>query len=330
MGIYVIIYKTIKNADVGIELSLYMKLSFAPLEGITTYTYRNTHAEMFGCVDEYYAPFINPSDLEKISRKGMRDIMPEKNSGLNLKVQVLTSNSESFVKFCRKIKALGYDEVNLNMGCPASTVVRKGRGSGFLMDVSGMDNFFSDVFSACDMKISVKTRTGFSSPEEFPEIMEVYNKYRFSSLIVHPRTREDFYNGEPDIKSFQYAYNISKNNLSYNGDIYSAEDYLRIKERFPGIEGIMLGRGAVRNPALFREIRGGKRLTTNELIDFSERLIERYRLVLGSDTFTLHKLKEVWVYVLQNFPGEKKIAKVIKKSSTVEAFMAAIRALPEL
>ncbi len=326
----VVLYSNDKNMNVWIKLGLQMKLSFAPLEGITTYTYRNTHAEMFGGVDEYYAPFINPSDLEKISKKGMRDIMPEKNCGTRLKVQVLTSNSESFLKFCNKIKALGYDEVNLNIGCPASTVVRKGRGAGFLTDVSGMDSFFSEIFAVCDIKVSVKTRLGFSSSEEFPKIMEVYNKYPLSSLIVHPRTREEFYNGKPSLSSFQYAYDTSKNKLCYNGDIYTAEDYDRIKERFPNIDGVMLGRGAISNPALFREIRGGEKLKTKELVAFSERLIEKYRLVLGSDTFTLHKLKEIWVYVLWNFPSEKKLAKAIKKATTIDAFMSSIRALPEL
>ena len=67
------------------------KLYFAPLEGITTYMYRNIHNEMFGGCDAYYAPFITPSDNEKIGRKGFRDVLPENNAGVNLKLQVLTN-----------------------------------------------------------------------------------------------------------------------------------------------------------------------------------------------------------------------------------------------
>lgn len=307
-----------------------MKLYLAPLEGITTYTYRNTHAEMFGGADAYFAPFINPSDQEKVSQKGMRDILPEKNKVADLKVQVLTSNAESFLKFCDKIKPLGYDEVNINIGCPASTVVRKGRGAGFLCNPEAMDEFFREIFSKSDMKISVKTRVGFSSHSEMERIMEVYNKYPISLLAIHPRTREEFYNGSPGINTFAKAYDISNNKLCYNGDVFTTDDFRRITERFENLDSVMVGRGVIQNPALFREIRGGKPLETEELIAFSKKLIERYRDVLGSDVFTLHKLKEIWVYILKNFPDEKKIAKTVKKSGTVAEFMSAISKLPKL
>ena len=76
-----------------------MELYFAPLEGITTYTYRNLHAKFFGGCDIYYTPFINPSENEKISMKNLRDILPENNTAKNLCVQVLTANADSFKKF---------------------------------------------------------------------------------------------------------------------------------------------------------------------------------------------------------------------------------------
>jgi len=307
-----------------------MKLYFAPLEGITTYTYRNTHAEMFGDVDVYFSPFINPSDLEKVSRKGMRDILPENNCVKNLRVQVLTSNAESFLKFCEKIKVLGYREIDINIGCPAGTVVRKGRGSGFLQYPDEMDAFFSDIFASSDMKISVKTRTGFYSHDEFPRILEVYNKHPISELTIHSRTREELYRGKADINVFRAAYNVSRNLLCYNGDVRKVSEFRNIQNCFPNLSAVMIGRGAVMNPALFREIRGGKPLETAELIAFSEKLIEKYRKVLGSDTFTLHKLKEIWIYIMWNFPEEKKIAKEIKKANTVDGFISAISALPEL
>ena len=306
------------------------KLYFAPLEGITTYTYRNTHSEMFGDVDTYFSPFINPSDMEKVSRKGMRDILPENNRVEKLRVQVLTSRADSFLRFCEKIKAQGYREVDMNIGCPAGTVVKKGRGSGFLQYPDEMDAFFSEIFEKSDMEISVKTRVGYSSHDEFPQLLGIYNKYPISELTVHPRTREEQYGGCADINDFAFAYNESKNKLCYNGDIRSASDARKIAERFPDISGIMLGRGAVMNPAIFRELRGGKPLSTGELVAFSEKLIERYRKVLSSDVFTLHKLKEIWIYIMWNFPEEKKAAKAIRKANTVSEFISAISSLPEL
>lgn len=306
-----------------------MKLYFAPLEGITTYTFRNTHAEMFGGTDAYFAPFINPSDQEKVSRKGMRDILPDNDTTEKLKVQVLTSNAESFLKFCEKIKLFGYDEVNINIGCPAGTVVRKGRGSGFLQYPDRMNEFFSGIFCG-DMKISVKTRIGYSSHDEMPRLLEIYNKYPISELTIHPRTREELYNGSASLETFGAAYDLSQNPVCYNGDICSAEAYKKISEKFPKLSAVMLGRGAVQNPALFREIRGGEKLLTEELVEFSEKLSEKYKKVLGSDVFTLHKLKEIWIYAGRNFPEEKKLIKAIRKANTLDDFKSAIRALPKL
>ncbi len=307
-----------------------MKLFFAPLEGITTYTFRNVHFEMFGGADSYFAPFINPSDNEKVSKKGFRDILTEHNGDTPVTVQVLTSNAESFLKFEEKLAPFPYDEININIGCPASTVVRKGRGSGFLKNPDAMDEFFSEIFSKTAMKISVKTRIGYSSSEEFPGLMAIYNKYPIECLTIHPRTREQLYNGECDMDAFSLAYNETRNALCYNGDIRTAEDFYSVAEKFPKISSVMLGRGAVANPAIFREIRGGEKLRTEELIAFSKLLAERYIKVLGSEVFTLHKLKEVWIYAIRNFPEERKLAKEIKKATTLSDFMSAINKLPNL
>jgi len=307
-----------------------MKLFFAPLEGITTYTYRNTHFEMFGGVDSYFAPFINPSDNEKVSKKGFRDIIPENNGETPVTVQVLTSNAESFLKFSEKVKPLGYDEINVNVGCPASTVVRKGRGSGFLRSPDDMDAFFSDIFEKADVKVSVKTRIGYSSPDEFSRLLGIYGKYPLERLIIHPRTREQAYGGECDMTAFSLAYNEAESSVCYNGDIKTVGDFLRVTEAFPKLESVMLGRGAVANPAIFRELRGGEKLLTEELVAFSRKLSERYKKVLGSEVFTLHKLKEVWVYAMRNFPEETKLAKAVKKAGDLSEFMAAISRLPKL
>ncbi|MDO4744859.1 MAG: tRNA-dihydrouridine synthase family protein, partial [Clostridia bacterium] len=284
-----------------------MNLYFAPLEGITTYTYRNTHAEMFGGCDKYFAPFITPTANEKVGLKVLRDILPEKNNTERLVVQMLSSQPEAFLNFAEKIKAFGYDEINLNFGCPSSTVVKKDRGAGALRDISALDNFLAGVFEKSDIKISVKTRVGFWSGDEVGELMEVYNKYPISQLVVHPRAREDYYNGVPNMTAFEKAYSLAKMPVCYNGDVFSAEDFYGIEQRFSLLEGVMLGRGAVSNPAIFREIKGGARLKTNELAEFTARLKDRYLEVLGSEVYTLHKLKEIWMYIMWNFPDEKKI-----------------------
>lgn len=306
-----------------------MKLYFAPMEGITAYTYRNTHAEIFGGCDQYFAPFIVPSESERISRKTLRDIIKD-NNNVNLRPQVLCSSAEAFINFANRIRYAGFDEVNLNLGCPSGTVVKKGRGAGALKDTDVLDRFFDKVFSETDIKISVKTRAGYFSHDEFDEILRIYNKYPIDELIIHPRVREEFYGGVPNMQTFDKAYNGSSIRLCYNGNIYSRENYEKIAKDYPNLESIMIGRGAIANPAIFREIRGGKPLETSELIIFSKLIEERYLKVLGCEKYTLHRLKEMWIFCMMNFPEEKKILKAIKKANRLFDINSAINCLPEL
>lgn len=307
-----------------------MNLYFAPLEGITTYVFRNAHNEFFPGCDIYCAPFISPTENEKVSRKLLRDILPENNTVKKLSVQVITAREADIRTFAQKITLLGYDEININLGCPFPTVVNKGRGSGMLRDTDALDRFLSDVFENTDIPVSVKTRAGFESTEEIKKLISIYNKYPISLLTIHPRSKVQMYTGCADKEAFLYAYENAKMPICYNGDVFSVKDYEDIAEKFGGISSVMIGRGAIKNPALFRQIRGGKPICTRELIDFSRLLSARYMEVLDSDRFTLNKLKEVWMYMMWNFPNEKKIAKAIKKSMRLSELFSAIELLGEI
>lgn len=306
-----------------------MELYFAPLEGITTRIYRNTHFNMFGEADLYYAPFINPGAEDKITSKLIKDVLPEENEA-PIAVQILCNQPKPFLSLAEKLQEIGYREINLNLGCPSGTVVSKDRGAGFLRRTDELDRFLDAVFSACPIPISVKTRIGFSSAEEAETLMTIYNRYPISMLIVHPRVREDFYKGTPDMETFRMFYENSVNPLCYNGDVRTKADYIHICNRFPNLKGVMIGRGAVQNPALFREIKNGKSLSNTELIVFLEQLCTAYNSVLKSDTFTMHKLKEIMMSVVLNYPEDKRLLKAVKKANKLSDLMAVIHNLPPL
>lgn len=306
-----------------------MKLYFAPMEGITTYTYRNTHNEIFGNCDCYFAPFIVPTDNERVSCKTLRDIMPTNNTA-KIMPQVLCNSDVAFFEFAGKLKYLDFDEVNINLGCPATRVVQKGRGAGALKNRETLDRFLESVFAKSNIKISLKTRAGFYSHDEFDELIKIYSKYSPTELIVHPRVREELYKGVPNMETFEKAYNSVPFKLCYNGNICSVKDYGSLTGKYPELNSVMIGRGAVSNPAIFREIRGGKPLSTEELVKFTKLLSERYFNLFGSEEHTLHKLKEIWVYIMLNFPEEKKIFKALKKATKIAAFNSAVSCLPKL
>ncbi len=302
-----------------------IKLYFAPMEGITSYTYRNAHNEMFGGCDVYYAPFISPSENERISERHFRDILPENNKNVCLMPQTLTNRADHFLMFQAQAQKIGYDEVNLNLGCPSGTVVKKGKGSGFLKDPDAVDSFLYEIFSADKGKISVKTRLGYYNGDEMETLTRIYNKYKMEELIIHARVREALYKGEPDMVSFKKAYEDSVHKVCFNGNIFSAEDYKKVTEEYEKLESVMIGRGAIANPAIFREIKGGAKLENKELAEFTCLLADRYIKVLKSEVFTLRKLKEIWVYILWNFPDDKKFSKAIMKTNSLDDFKQIIK-----
>ena len=163
-----------------------MKLYFAPMEGITPYVFRNIHNEMFGGCDAYYAPFIVPTDNERISLKTLRDIL-RKNNTAKVVPQVLCSNAEAFVRFSEKLPYMGYDELNLNMGCPSGTVVKKRRGAGALKDLDMLDGFLESIFKNCKIDMAVseeelsERRKNWTPPE--PKIKTGYIA-RYQKLVT--------------------------------------------------------------------------------------------------------------------------------------------------
>ena len=240
--------------------------------------------------------------------------MPENNEGLNIVPQILTNDSEGFINTARKLKALGYDEINLNLGCPSGTVVSKGRGSGFLAKVDELDEFLEEIYKIDDMKISIKTRLGKEKAEEFYKIVEIYNKYPLEELIIHPRTREDFYGNTPNLEVFKDALSLSKHSICYNGDIFTLEAYKNFTENFEDVDKVMIGRGLLSNPGLIKEIKYGEYLDKETLKLFQEEIFNNYKIVFNEDKNAIYKMKELWGYMIHIFDDNKKYLKKIKKS----------------
>lgn len=308
-----------------------MKFYFAPLEGITGFTYRNAFADLFGGLDKFYAPFVSPSVNDRLNGKEIRDLLPENNSSkVNLIPQILTNRSDYFIKAAEQIMELGYtNEININIGCPSGTVVAKNKGAGFLREPDAMDKFFEEIFiwrdnvSENKPDISVKTRIGVNDADEFENIMKVYNRYPISELIVHPRTRAQMYKDVPDMKAFDYAVEVSRNPLCYNGDINTVADYKKISENY-NIDAVMIGRGLIANPQLVNEVKGDERLNKEMMRKYHDRLYEDFEKIMKADKHLLFKMKEFWNYVSWNFIDEHKCAKLIRKSQNLYKYHLAV------
>ena len=290
-----------------------MKIYLAPLEGITGWIYRGALRECFGGFDKYFVPFISPNQKGHFSSREKKDILPANNEGAYTVPQILTNNAEDFLRTAEKLEEYGYKEVNLNLGCPSRTVVTKGRGAGFLAFPERLEKVLDIIFQDCRLKISVKTRIGMEDGTEFADLLDIFNKYPMEELIIHPRLQKDFYKNTPDMEVFAAALEKSRNPLCYNGDIFTVEDYYRFQKEFPQVECIMAGRGVLADPALAREIRGGKRADKGELRRFHDLVYAGYCREMSGDRTVLYKMKEMWSYMAPLFSDYKKYAKKIKK-----------------
>lgn len=304
-----------------------MDLYMAPLEGITGHVFRTTFCECFGNVDKYFIPFIKPNQKGHLSSRERQDVLPENNEGMRAVPQILTNSSEDFLRTVHKLKQYGYEEVNLNLGCPSRTVISKGRGAGFLAYPNALDRFLDEIFGHVDVAVSIKTRIGKESPDEFGHLLEIYNQYPLKELIIHPRVQTDFYANHPNLEVFAKAVQNSSNPLCYNGDVFSVEDYERITNAFPEVGRIMLGRGLLKNPGLARQICTGRPLDKQTLRTFHDRLYERYGAVLSGEKTILFKMKELWSFLAPIFTNHEKYAKRINKAQRCAAYEEAVDGL---
>lgn len=304
-----------------------MIFSFAPMEGVTSSCYRRVHAECFPGTERYYAPFLAPDGGGKVKRSALADLLPENNpQGLPVP-QILCRRPEAFLPLARELSAMGYREVDLNAGCPSGTVVPKHKGAGLLLDLGTLDALLEELFSRCELQISIKTRLGVESTAEFPAILEVYDRYPVKELIVHARARAGMYKSTPDLAAFSLAFENSRAPVCYNGNILDAASYQRVMSTFPGLERMMLGRGAVANPALFRVLRGGAPLNAGELHDFLDRLCAAFQEAGCQEHHILGRLKEVWYYVNHMFPGAERELRRLNKAGDLTDYRAAVAAL---
>ncbi len=295
-----------------------MRIYFAPMEGLTDSVYRKRHHEFFPGVDAYYMPFISPTSHRKLTPREAREPPQADSVPFRAVPQILTKNAEDFLFMAYQCRDRGYDEVNLNLGCPSGTVTAKGKGSGMLQDPEALDRFLDTIFEADPMPISIKTRLGFTDPEEFPQLLEIFNRYPIKELTIHPRVRKQFYDGAVFLDSFRAALETSKNPVCYNGDLCTAGEIREFGKAFPQVEAVMAGRGLVGNPAL---------LGTPEasmLKAFHDALLEDYLVVFGGSRNAMFRMKENWRHMLCLFEGSEKLGKRLRKTTDIQEYRAIV------
>ncbi|MBE6959931.1 MAG: tRNA-dihydrouridine synthase family protein [Ruminococcaceae bacterium] len=286
------------------------------MEGLTDSIYRRLHHKYFPGVDRYYMPFISPTVHRTLTNREERELPFADTEGFTAVPQLLTKVPEDFLWAAQVIRDRGYEEVNLNLGCPSGTVTAKGKGSGMLADPDSLDRFLDSIFAAAPLPISVKTRLGVTDSGEFPALLEIYNRYPIKELTIHPRVRKQFYTGGVDMEQFRYAVANSKNPLCYNGDVLRMADAEKIQAEFPQVQAIMIGRGLIGDPGMLSP--GGTDI--GKLENFCDELLEAYLVAFGGSRNAMFRLKENWGFLIGYFENHEKLWKKLRKTTDLAEY----------
>ena len=305
-----------------------LPIHFAPLQGYTDVIYRNAHAACFGGIDAYYTPFVR---LEKgtFRHRDVRGIEPGNNQVPHLIPQLIAPTAEKAEKILSLFIEKGYKEADINMGCPFPILAKRHNGSGILPYPEEVKALLSLITKYPQINFSIKMRLGWEDPEECLKLAPIINELPLRQVVMHPRLGKQQYKGEVDLKAFEAFQHLCKHPLIYNGDINHIEDIHRIQEQFPGLAGMMIGRGLLANPALAWEYQQNRTLEFDEMKEkiqsmhtyVYEEYIEQLK---GGDLQILNKMKAFWEYLLPN--ADRKLLKAIHKSTNLHKYTQAVHA----
>ena len=326
-----------------------LKILFAPLQGYTTGIYRKAHAEIFGGVDAYYAPFLRIEN-GKPREKDLRDLnsfdgnaRKENCAGYKVVPQIIANSVDEFKILADALIAKGYTEIDFNMGCPFPMQVNRHRGAGLLSDIQAVQEIMDEirkisnangtaptiVKGTAPVKFSVKMRLGQDSPDEAFALLPILNDAPLSQITLHPRLGKQQYKGAIDFKSFEKFYEECRHPLVYNGDITSVSQICEMERRYPKLAGVMIGRGLLAHPSLAEEYKRLSDINSADPQDFLSKLFQMHQVIFDhacktyqGDSQILSHVHSFWEYLEPSIP--KKIFKKIKKAGKLSEYQEAI------
>jgi len=303
-----------------------MILSSGPLQGFTDDVFRFVHDQIYGGIDAYFGPYIRLEKNKTPKSSQIRDIESPLNREINYIPQILSKDPELLVEQIKKFQEFGYQQINWNLGCPYPMVSKHGMGSGLLNQHQLVYEILNQVFTATHVNLSIKCRLGLENEDEIFKLMEVFNQFKLSEIIIHARTAQQMYKGHAKPEKLIPILKETNHKIAYNGDIQSLDDFQRIYGLFDGkIDHFMIGRGLISNPGLAGNIKGNK-LEKESFKLFHEALIEKY-LERYQEHQLLKKMQGFWEYFGLQYPESKKDLKKIKKVRKWEQYLDAIKVL---
>lgn len=231
-------------------------LALAPMQDVTDLPFWNL-LKNYGGADVYFTEYFRVHSTSNLDPNILKSIT-QNPTGRPVIAQMIGNDIPSLVRTARELQQYPIAAVDLNLGCPAPVVYRKCAGGGLLREPKQVDAILGALREAVEIKFTVKTRLGFDSSEVFCELLPIFTKHSLDLLTVHGRTVKEMYRSEVHYEFIAQAVAEVDCPVLANGNVYSAQKAGEVLE-FTGARGLMIGRGAIRNPWLFEQIRRQRR-----------------------------------------------------------------------
>jgi len=291
----------------------------APLQGVTDNVWRMAQHSVFGGVEAYYAPFMRV-EHGSIRRKDLRDVEPDRNMGTTLIPQILACIPDHALMMVEALKQMGYNRIDINLGCPFPPIALHRKGSGMLAHPDLVEALFKALATVTDVTYSVKMRIGWDKDDQWRDILPLMDIIKPVNIAVHPRTGKQQYKGELDIEQFEALLSTSPWPVIYNGGLRTAQDIEQVIQHYPNLAAVMVGSGLAADPGML-----APDATPDDYRRFHDMLVEGYTEQLnGGEAQLVRHLQDIWQTFL---PGiDRKLFKAIRKSRNIDQYQNAAAA----
>src|SRR5262245_4507355 len=302
-------------------------LILAPMAGVTDRDFRLI-VRRIGGVGVVSMEFISSRAIVNGNRR-TRELMFFSPEERPLAIQIYGSDAATMREAAMVVEELGADVCDINMGCPANKVLKGCAGAALMGDLELAEEIIREVREAISIPLTVKFRLGLDDcRRNYLELGRICEANGVAAVALHARTARQMFTGEADWSHLARMKEALSIPVIGNGDVREPEDALRMLAE-TGCDGVMIGRGATKNPWIFRQIAArmaGSHVSEPTLADRRELILDHFHLVAGREasTFALHKLRKFTGWYTHGLPNGRKLRQAINQLPDVETFLATV------
>ena len=296
-------------------------LALAPMQEVTDLAFW-TLIHQYGGADIYWTEYFRVHSTSTPEKKILNAIL-NNTTGRPIVAQMIGNDIPELVRTAKALQEFPVAAIDLNLGCPAPIVYRKCAGGGLLREPERIDAILGALRDAVQINFTVKTRLGFESIDEFDRLLSIFAKHSLDALTVHARTVAQLYRLPVHYDRIRHAVDAMACPVIANGHVYSAEQAKDLLEQ-TGAAGLMIGRGAIRNPWLFNQIRqrltgGNVTLPTGRQVAAYIRELWETQAVAGRpETVHCSRMKKFLNFLGEGVPGAFRYQ--VNRSQSAEEF----------